>query len=75
MESSGIRDSAVVSPSRMIAQTDGYPPRMYNGLTPSPGGPSFGKRSLKLHVRPTFLAGLRVAPWWHAITVARRYSG
>ena len=68
-----LRDSDVVSPSRMIAQADGSSFGMYNGLE-SGGGPG-RKRSLELRVRPPFLAALEVEPWRHALTVARRHSG
>ena len=64
-----IRDSDVVSPSRMIAQADGSSFGMYN----SPG--PFGKRSLELQVSFPFLSVLDVQPWRHALTVARRHSG
>ena len=66
-----LRDSDVVSPSRMIAQADGSHFGMYNGL--ESGGPE-RKRSLRLHVGTTF-SGLSVAPWRHALKVARRHSG
>ena len=65
-----LRDSDVVSPSRMIAQADGSHFGMYNSGHDMP----FGKRSLRLHVGPTF-SGLSVAPWRHALKVARRHSG
>ena len=64
-----LRDSAVVSPSRMIAQADGSAFGMYLGG--NYGSPF--KRSLELQVIPGI--GLNVAPWWHALTVARRHSG
>ena len=67
----GIRDSVVVSPSRMIAQADGSSFGMY--LSRKYGGGQSRERSLELHVDPGI--GLRVAPWRHAITVARRHSG
>ena len=67
-----LRDSDVVSPSRMIAQADGSHFGMYNALASS-GGPG-RKRSLELQVGATF-SGLSVAPWHHALTVARRHSG
>lgn len=51
----GIRDSDVVSPSRMIAQADGSSFGMYLGGKPDGGGPSFGGRSLvELHAGLTF---------------------
>ena len=65
-----IRDDEVVAPSRMIAQADGSSFGMYNAL--KFGG---GERSLKLHVTPLFATSLRVEPWHHALTVARRHSG
>ena len=68
-----IRDSDVVSPSRMIAQADGSSFGMYLGRTPGTG--PFGGRSLELHVAPWFVFTLRVEPWWYALTVARRHSG
>lgn len=68
-----LRDSDVVSPSRMIAQADGSSFGMYLGLNYGDGGTS-RKRSLKLHVRPLSVS-LRVQPWHHALTVARRHSG
>ncbi len=64
-----LRDSDVVSPSRMIAQADGSSFGMYNSAGP------LGKRSLKLQVVASFLASLDVAPWRHALTVAHRHSG
>ena len=67
-----LRDSDVVSPSRMIAQADGSHFGMYNGL--KYGGGQGGERSLRLHVGVTF-PGLSVAPWRHALRVARRHSG
>ncbi len=68
-----LRDSDVVSPSRMIAQADGSSFGMYNGANYA--GPGVGpKRSLRLHVGTTF-PGLSVAPWRHALRVARRHSG
>ena len=67
-----LRDSGVVSPSRMIAQADGSSFGMY--LNVVGGGGTGGKRSLKLHVSPLSVS-LRVEPWWHALTVARRHSG
>ena len=70
----GIRESAVVSPARMIVQADGSSFGMYNSANYA--GPGFGpKRSLELHVNPSFLISLRVEPWYHALTVARRHSG
>ena len=66
-----LRDSDVVSPSRMIAQADGSAFGMY--LSRKYGGGQSRERSLKLHV--SLGIGLRVEPWWHAITVARRHSG
>ena len=49
----GIRESAVVSPSRMIVQADGSSFGMYNSANYA--GPGFGpKRSLGLHVNPFF---------------------
>ena len=62
-----LRDSDVVAPSRMIAQADGSHFGMYNS------GP-FDDRPLRLHVGTTF-SGLSVAPWRHALKVARRHSG
>ena len=67
-----IRDSDVVSPSRMIAQADGSSFGMYSGL--KYGGGQGQKRSLELHVSPWFAFSLRVEPWYHALTVARRHS-
>ena len=69
-----LRDSDVVSPSRMIAQADGSHFGMYNASTRKPGTPPTGERSLKLHVGTTF-SGLSVAPWRHALKVARRHAG
>ena len=71
-EGPAIRDSDVVSPSRMIAQADGssfgmYPSRKYSG------GQS-RKLLLELQVAASFLASLDVAPWQRALTVARRHS-
>ena len=69
-----IRESEVVSPSRMIVQADGSSFGLYNGANYA--GPGFGpKRSLELHVSPWFRRSLRVEPWYHALTVARRHSG
>ena len=62
-----IRDSDVVSPSRMIAQADGSSFGMYNASTRKPGTKPTGERSLELRVSPLFLSSLRVEPWWHAI--------
>ena len=66
----GIRDSDVVSPSRMIAQADGSSFGMYLGGKPD-GGPSFGGVARGSHV----FGGLDVEPWRHALRVARRHSG
>ncbi len=68
-----LRESAVVSPSRMIAQADGSAFGMYNASTRKPGTPPTGERSLKFQFSPDI--GLRVEPWRHALTVARRHSG
>ena len=54
-----IRDSDVVSPSRMIAQADGS---------------SFGMHLGRTHASPWFVLSLRVDPWYRALTVARRHS-
>ena len=62
-----LRDSDVVSPSRMIAQADGSHFGMYNS------GP-FDARPLRFQAGTTF-SGLSVAPWRHALKVARRHSG
>ena len=72
-EGPAIRDSDVVSPSRMIAQADGSSFGMYNGLEFG-GGPG-RKFSLRLQVAASFLTSLHVEPWYDALTVARRHSG
>ncbi len=72
-EGPALRESVVVSPSRMIVQADGSSFGMYNAAGYG-GGPS-PKRSLKLQVSPLFARSLRVEPWHHALTVARRHSG
>ncbi len=71
-EGPAIRDSDVVSPSRMIAQADGSSFGMYLNVK---YGDRSGERSLKLHLSPLFVDALRVEPWYHALKVARRHSG
>ena len=63
IEGSALRESAVVSPSRMIAQADGSSFGMRNGVN-------------YVYVFPPFSGGgLLVAPWKRELTVARRHSG
>ena len=65
-----LRDSDVVSPSRMIAQADSSSFGMYPNV-----GPDRKRSLINLHVDLPFRAGLHVAPWLPALTVARRHSG
>ena len=67
----GIRDSDVVSPSRMVVQADGSSFGMRNGLNSVTGfGPEL---PFRLEVRPPF-SSLFVHPWYRELTVARRHS-
>ena len=70
LDGPAIRESVVVSPSRMIAQADGSRFGMYLGRDSRNQ-----KRSLELQVSPLFASSLEVEPWWHALKVARRHSG
>ena len=75
LDGPALRESAVVSPSRMIVQSDGSSFGMYSQLSGGFGGPN-RERSLVLHVWPVFADPLALHfPPLIKLSVARRHSG